>query len=49
VRKAIATAVACEPTARTTETASDHLYGLRKPSRRQNVLRYEGTSLTAAI
>ena len=40
VRYAIAIAAACEPTARTIETISDHSYGLRKPSRRTNVSRY---------
>ena len=36
---AIAIAAAWEPTARTIETTSDHLYGLRKPSRRTKVSR----------
>jgi hypothetical protein len=39
VRNAIRTAAACEPMARKIETISDHLYGLRKPSRRANVCR----------
>ena len=40
VRNAITTAAACEPTASTMDTPSDHLYGRRNPSRRTNVRRY---------
>ena len=39
VRYAAAIADACVPTARRTETASDHLYGRRKPSSRKKVVR----------
>ncbi len=39
VRYAITTAAAWEPIASRIETISDHLYGLRKPSRRAKVER----------
>src|SRR3954467_321111 len=40
VRYAIAIAASCEPTARNTDTTSDHRYGRRNESRRANVWRY---------
>ena len=44
VSQAIRTAQACEPTASTTDTQSDHLYGRRNASKRTKVCRY-GTAI----
>jgi hypothetical protein len=49
VSHAIAIAAAWEPTASRIETMSDHLYGLRNPSRRTNVSRYGGRVATVEI
>ena len=49
VRNAIANWAACEISASTTEIHSVQVYGRRNPSRRTNVRRYRGRSVTLEI